>query len=388
VSNHDLIPSGVEQGEHYSCDGRDLTKPTVEQYEKYKDGSHRGKNKLEENEKTEAGRKRTNVRTKAGEKAKKEEVAGISREVDLAEIMRKREEQVAIQNAGKIVARKREETLEQERLTAEMKMWMEEERKDRNENKRKSVKEEWQKNAKIAEEQRKKEDKAQFDKSLAKTLAIERDQSQVSIAKKGGRKEMTSAELDQEFRDINAAQMKVNTREAIVQLVGVKLVGENEMQKSGQSGLRIMRADEENRADVQLPPVTEILSTRSRVLTENVKAVTERKIKKAVSIRPPIVEEMELDVVEVEIDFEKDQEGAAEIPQDILNEVVNNLNEGEWQGGGEIEPVETLSATFLQSLVSDKMDLDLGEEYDDRVQEVEDELEESGKEAGLNSSPS
>jgi len=74
----------------------------------------------------------------------------------------------------------------------------------------------------------------------------------------------------------------------------------------------------------------------------------------------------------VEIDFEKDQEGAAEIPQDILNEVVTNLNEGEGQGGGEVEPVETLSATFLQSLVSDKMDLELGEEYDDRVQEVVD----------------
>jgi len=46
VSNHDLFPSGVEQGEHYSCDGRDLTKPTVEQYEKYKDGSHRGKEEV------------------------------------------------------------------------------------------------------------------------------------------------------------------------------------------------------------------------------------------------------------------------------------------------------------------------------------------------------
>jgi len=34
------------------------------------------------------------------------------------------------------------------------------------------------------------------------------------------------------------------------------------------------------------------------------------------------------------------------------------------------------------------MDLDLGEEYDNRVQEVVDELEESGREVGLNSSPS
>jgi len=162
---------------------------------------------------------------------------------------------------------------------------------------------------------------------------------------------MTSAELDQEFRDLNAAQMRVNTMEAIVQLVGGKGVGKNEMQKSEQSGLRMMRAVEENRVDVQLPPVTEILNTRSRVPTENVKAVTERKVKKTVSIPPPIVEEMELDVVEVEIDFEKDQDGAPEIPQDILNEVVDNLNEEEGQGGGEREPVETLSEKFLQNLL-------------------------------------
>jgi len=131
LSNHDLFPSGVEQGEHYFCDARDLTKPTVEQYEKYKDGSHRGKKKLEENERTEAGRKWVEVRTKAGKKAKKEKVASTSREVDLAELMRKREEQVAIQNAGKIEARKREDTMEPERVTAEKKKWMEEERKNR-----------------------------------------------------------------------------------------------------------------------------------------------------------------------------------------------------------------------------------------------------------------
>jgi len=130
--------------------------------------------------------------------------------------------QVLVQNAGKIEARKRGETLEQERVTAEKKMWMEEERKDREQNKRKRVKEEWQKNEKIAEEQRKKEDKVQFDKCLAKTLVIEGDRLQTLTAKRGGRKEMTSEELDQEFRDLNAAQMKANTMEAIVQLVGGK----------------------------------------------------------------------------------------------------------------------------------------------------------------------
>jgi len=61
----------VEQGAHYSCDGRDLTKPTAEQYEKYKDGSHRGKKKLEENERTETEMRRVDVRTMAGEKPKR-----------------------------------------------------------------------------------------------------------------------------------------------------------------------------------------------------------------------------------------------------------------------------------------------------------------------------
>jgi len=140
-----------------------------------------------------------------GGEAKKDEVAGTSREVDLAELMKRREEQVAIENAGKIEARKREDALEQERATAEKKIRMEEERKDREENKRRRVKEEWQKNAKLAEEQRKKEDKIQFHKSIAKTLAIEGDHSQVLVAKKVGRKEMTSVELDQEFRELNAA---------------------------------------------------------------------------------------------------------------------------------------------------------------------------------------
>jgi len=92
VSNHDLFPSKMEQGKHYVCDGRDLIKPSAEQYERYKDGSHRDKKKLEENEKSEAERRRVEVRTKAGEKAKKEEVASTSREVDLAELMRRREE--------------------------------------------------------------------------------------------------------------------------------------------------------------------------------------------------------------------------------------------------------------------------------------------------------
>jgi len=93
VSVHDVFPSRVEQGKHYVCDGRDVVKPSVEQYERYNDGSHRGKKKLEGADKSEAERKRADVRTKAGKKAKKEEVASTSREVDIAELMRRREEQ-------------------------------------------------------------------------------------------------------------------------------------------------------------------------------------------------------------------------------------------------------------------------------------------------------
>jgi len=177
----------VEQGKHYVCDGRDLLKPSLEQYERYKDGSHRGKKKLEENEKSEAEMRRVEVRTKAGEKVKKDEVASTSREVDLAEPMRRREEQVAIQNTGKIDARKREELLEQESATAEKKIQLEEQQKNKVEKSRK-IKEDWQKNLRLVEEQKRKEDNIQFDKSLAKTLAIEGGRSETVVIKKGGRK--------------------------------------------------------------------------------------------------------------------------------------------------------------------------------------------------------
>jgi len=54
----------------------------------------------------------------------------------------------------------------------------------------------------------------------------------------------------------------------------------------------------------------------------------------------------------------------------------------------EIETVEILSTSFLQSLVSDRMDVDLGEEYDLSVQEIVEDLEQSGREAGFSGSPS
>jgi len=61
---------------------------------------------------------------------------------------------------------------------------------------------------------------------------------------------------------------------------------------------------------------------------------------------------------------------------------------GVQEGGGEIEPVEALSATFLQNLVSYRMDVDLGDEYEERVHKIVQELEASGREAGLEESPS
>jgi len=82
VCSHDLFPAMVEQGKHYECNGLDLVARTPEQYERYSDGSHRGKKKLGENEKLENERRRGDVRTKAGERAKKDEVSGISKEFD------------------------------------------------------------------------------------------------------------------------------------------------------------------------------------------------------------------------------------------------------------------------------------------------------------------
>jgi len=113
--------------------------------------------------------------------------------------MKRREEQVDVQNAGKAEARKREEKLEQDRATAEKKILLEEQQKNKAEKSRKA-KDEWQKNMRLVEEQSRKEDKIQLDKSLAKALEIEGGRAETIVVKKGGRKEMTSAELDAEFK--------------------------------------------------------------------------------------------------------------------------------------------------------------------------------------------
>jgi len=44
--------------------------------------------------------------------SKKEDVSKTSRDVDLAELMKRREEQVVVQNAGKVEAGKKEDVLE------------------------------------------------------------------------------------------------------------------------------------------------------------------------------------------------------------------------------------------------------------------------------------
>jgi len=212
VSNYDLFPFGLEQGEPYRCDGNDLTKPTPDQYERYSDGSHRGKKKVDE--KAEAERKRVEVKTKAGEMSRKEEVSKPSKKTDLAELMKRREEQVAVQNASKVEARKREDVFKQERAAAEKKMWADQQKKD-NDQKKKRVKEEWQR--KLLEEEGKREDKVQFDKSLVKTLEIEG-----SRTRPAPRRDMTSAVMDQEFRELNAAQIRINTKAAVDQIVGEK----------------------------------------------------------------------------------------------------------------------------------------------------------------------
>jgi len=201
--------------------------------------------KHEENEKSEAERKRVEDRTKAREKANKEEVDSTSREVNLAELMKRREKQVVVQNAGRLDAKKIEELLEQERATAEKKIQLEEQQKNKAEKSRK-IKEEWQNNLRMVEEQKRKEDKIQFEKVLAKTLALEGERPDTVVVKKGGRKKKINVELDAEFKELNAAQIRVNTRAPVDQIVGARVSGRKETQKSGAPGFKMMRAEEES----------------------------------------------------------------------------------------------------------------------------------------------
>jgi len=292
---------------------------------------------------------------------------------------------VAIQNAGKVDARKREDIFEQEWATAEKKIQMEEERKDREENKRRRVKEEWQKNVKLGEEQRKKEDKVQFDKSPAKTLVMEGDRSQGLIANKVVRREMTSAELNKKFRESNAAQMKANTRAAVDQMVGAEVVRKKDTEKFATVGRRMTRTEEGTEMVSLLPPITALLRAEAKddVVTQEqmLKKVTfmkEKKGEKVLKIPESVVEDIDLESGEEE-DFRMGQRN--EVVVDTSHELPGI------QDGVEIgRPVEEISTTFLQGILSDQMDM--GEEYNLNVQAIVHELEESGREAGLSGSPS
>jgi len=63
-----------------------LITATLEQLGKYKDGSHRGKKKLEEVKKAETARIPAETRTKGGKNAKRQEGGSTSREVDVGDM--------------------------------------------------------------------------------------------------------------------------------------------------------------------------------------------------------------------------------------------------------------------------------------------------------------
>jgi len=127
----------------------------------------------------------------------------------------------------------------------------------------------------------------------------------------------------------------------------------------------MMKAEGETVDGSRLPPIAVLLSAGDRggVLArnkevENVQLVKDKKGKKNQKITESVTEEMELESGEEEEDFRREQrdEVRVEIPQDILG--VQDV-----RGLG---PIEGLSTTFLQGLMSEHMDI--GEKYDLRVQ--------------------
>jgi len=309
--------------------------------------------------------------------SRKEEVSKPSKETDLVELMKRKEEQVAVQNAGRVEAKKREDGFEQERAAAEKKMWAEQQKKD-NDEKKKRAKVVWQR--KLIEEERKRENKIQFEKSLAKTLEIKG--SKTGSASK---RDMTSVEMDQEFKELNAAQMRVNTRAAVDQIVGGEVAKKKEGEKCVVVGKRMMRPEERTKECDRLPPIELILSAGSKgnVLdpqnqrVENAKLIKEKKGRKNLEIPEKVVEEMDVEGGEEDFGIDQRTEVVVEMPLDLPGR----------QDVVEIEgTVEVLTSTFLQEILSDRMEM--GKEYDLRVQEIVHELEESGGEGGLGGSPS
>jgi len=71
-------------------------------------------------------------------------------------------------------------------------------------------------------------------------------------------RELTSEELDQEFRELNAGQVRANARLAVEELVVPK--GVNKKEKSATVGRRMMRAEKEVGETNKLPPVSMLLN--------------------------------------------------------------------------------------------------------------------------------
>jgi len=104
--------------------------------------------------------------------------------------------------------------------------------------------------------------------------------------------------------------------------------------------------------------------TDRSLVVENVKAVgPDKRLKKILNIPAPLIEEIDLESEEEDFRKEQRNEVRVEIPQDLLR----------LQNVGGLGPVEVLSTTFLQGLMSDHMDI--GEEYDLSVQAIVEDLE-------------
>jgi len=199
------------------------------------------------------------------------------------------------------------------------------------------------------------------------------------------RRKLMREELDQEFRELNAGQVKANARLAVEELVVPRGVYKKE--KSATVGRRMMRAEEKVGKTNKLPPVSVLLNRGDVEVQErefeNVQAIKGRVAKKVINIPTADIEEMELESRGEDVDFEGEQrdEVRVKIPQDILKVVSRSVL------GSQGEPVEALSSIFLDNLVSDRMDIDLGELYDREIQEIVQDLEVSSRKAGVDNSP-
>jgi len=168
------------------------------------------------------------------------------------------------------------------------------------------------------------------------------------------------------------------------QIVGSEVNRKKEGEKSVIVGKRMMRTEEGTKEGNQLPPIALMLSAGSKgnVLDpqdqgeENKKLVKEKKGRKILEIPAIVVEEMDVEGREEDIGIDQRTEVVVEMPLDL-------------PGGQDVvkieEPVEALSSTFLQEILSDK--IEMGEEYDLRVKEIVHDLEESRGEAGSTGSP-